>query len=91
MPKVYEGLFDYDNDGKMIPILAESYEMSGDGKTVTFNLRKGVKWHDGKPFTSADVQFTVMDVLKKCTHVGPTPSVKSLQLKHPMPTLQFSN
>ena len=40
MPKVYEGLFDYDNDGKMIPILAESYEMS-DGKTVRFNLRKG--------------------------------------------------
>ena len=71
MPKVYEGLFDYDNDGKMIPILAESYEMSADGKTVTFNLRKGVKWHDGKPFTSADVQFTVMDVLKKVHPRGP--------------------
>jgi peptide/nickel transport system substrate-binding protein len=65
MPKVYEGLFDYNNDGTMVPILAESYSASADGKTVTFNLRKGVKWHDGKPFTSADVQFTVMDVLKK--------------------------
>ena len=43
MPKVYEGLFDYDNDGKMVPILAESYDMSADGKTVTFKLRKGVK------------------------------------------------
>ena len=71
MPKVYEGLFDYDNDGKMIPILAESFDMSADGKTVTFNLRKGVKWHDGKPFTSADVQFTVMDVLKKVHPRGP--------------------
>jgi peptide/nickel transport system substrate-binding protein len=40
MPKVYEGLFDYDNDGKMVPMLAESYEMSADGKTVTFKLRK---------------------------------------------------
>ena len=49
MPKVYEGLFDYANDGSMVPILAESYDMSADGKTVTFNLRKGVKWHDGKP------------------------------------------
>ena len=71
MPKVYEGLFDYDNDGKMIPILAESYDMSGDGKTVTFNLRKGVTWHDGKPFTSADVKFTIMEVLKKVHPRGP--------------------
>ena len=71
MPKVYEGLFDYANDGSMVPILAESYDMSADGKTVTFNLRKGVKWHDGKPFTSADVQFTIMDVLKKVHPRGP--------------------
>jgi peptide/nickel transport system substrate-binding protein len=71
MPKVYEGLFDYDNDGKMVPILAESYDMSADGKTVTFMLRKGVTWHDGKPFTSADVKFTVMDVLKKVHPRGP--------------------
>jgi len=71
MPKVYEGLFDYNNDGSMVPILAESYKASADGKTVTFNLRKGVKWHDGKPFTSADVQFSVMEVLKKVHPRGP--------------------
>ncbi|MEK9798546.1 MAG: ABC transporter substrate-binding protein, partial [Alphaproteobacteria bacterium] len=71
MPKVYEGLFDYANDGSMVPILAESYDMSADGKTVTFKLRKGVKWHDGKPFTSADVQFTIMEVLKKVHPRGP--------------------
>jgi peptide/nickel transport system substrate-binding protein len=71
MPKVYEGLFDYDNDGQLVPILAESYDVSSDGKTVTFNLRKGVKWHDGKPFTSADVKFTIMNVLKKVHPRGP--------------------
>ena len=71
MPKVYEGLFDYDNDGKMIPLLAESYSMSADGKTVTFKLRKGVSWHDGKPFTSADVKFTILEVLKKVHPRGP--------------------
>ena len=70
-PKIYDGLFDYDNDGKMIPVLAESVDMSEDGKTVTFNLRKGVTWHDGEPFTSADVQFTIMDVLKKVHPRGP--------------------
>ncbi|NDA08585.1 MAG: ABC transporter substrate-binding protein, partial [Alphaproteobacteria bacterium] len=71
MPKVYEGLFDYDNDGKMVPMLAESYTMSADGKTVTFKLRKGVTWHDGKPFTSADVKFTILEVLKKVHPRGP--------------------
>ena len=70
-PKIYEGLFDYDNDGKIIPVLAESYDMSADGKTVTFKLRKGVTWHDGEPFTSEDVQFTIMDVLKKVHPRGP--------------------
>ena len=70
-PKIYEGLFDYDNDGNIIPVLAESYTMSADGKTVTFKLRKGVKWHDGEDFTSEDVQFTIMDVLKKVHPRGP--------------------
>ena len=71
MPKIYEGLFDYDNDGKMVPMLAESYDISADGKTVTFNLRKNVRWHDGKPFTSADVKFTILEVLKKVHPRGP--------------------
>ena len=70
-PKIYEGLFDYDNDGKIIYILAESHSVSSDGKTVTFKLRKGVKWHDGKSFTSDDVAFTVMNVLKKFHPRGP--------------------
>ena len=70
-PKIYEGLFDYANDGTMIPVLAESFDMSADGKTVTFKLRKGVKWHDGEAFTSEDVQFTIMEVLKKVHPRGP--------------------
>jgi peptide/nickel transport system substrate-binding protein len=55
----------------MVPMLAESYEMSADGKTVTFKLRKNVRWHDGKPFTSADVKFTILEVLKKVHPRGP--------------------
>ena len=70
-PKIYDGLFDYDNDLNMVPALAESVDVSEDGKTVTFNLRKGVTWHDGQPFTSADVQFTVMEVLTKVHPRGP--------------------
>ncbi len=70
-PKVYNGLLDYDLDLNTVPELAESYEISDDGLTVTFTLREGVKWHDGEPFTSADVQFSIMEVLKQFHPRGP--------------------
>ena len=63
--KVYEGLLEYDFNLRPIPGLAQSWTVSPDGKTITFKLQEGVKFHDGQPFTSADVKFTVLDVLKK--------------------------
>lgn len=47
-----------------IPGLAEAWEISEDGTTYTFHLVKDVKWHDGTPFTSADVKFN-MEVWKE--------------------------
>jgi len=55
---VYNGLVRYDKDLRFEGDLAESWEISEDNLTFTFHLRKGVKWHDGAPFTSADVLFT---------------------------------
>src|SRR5215471_13933145 len=54
----------YDPQGQaLIPELAERWEVSDGGKTLTFHLHKGVKWHDGMPFSSADVQYTVERIM----------------------------
>jgi peptide/nickel transport system substrate-binding protein len=55
---IFNGLTKYDKDIKITGDLAESWEVSPDGLQITFNLRRGVKWHDGAEFTSADVIFT---------------------------------
>jgi peptide/nickel transport system substrate-binding protein len=54
----YNGLVKYDKDIRIVGDLAESWEVSPDGLIITFHLRKGVKWHDGHPFTAEDVLFT---------------------------------
>lgn len=46
------------------PDLAREWKISEDGLTYTFYLQKGVKWHDGKPFTSADVKWTIEAIQK---------------------------
>ena len=47
----------------IIPELAHSWDISDGGKTITFHLHKGVKWHDGTPFSSADVQYTIERIM----------------------------
>jgi peptide/nickel transport system substrate-binding protein len=56
--QITEGLVRVGKDNMAEPELATSWTVSPDGKTLTFKLRDGVKWHDGQPFTSADVQYT---------------------------------
>ena len=54
----YEPLVRWSPDGsKVIPGIAKGWQVSPDGKSYTFFLRKGMKWSDGQPFTSADIVF----------------------------------
>jgi len=61
--KIYEGLISFTPKLEPRPELAESWAISPDGLTYTFNLRRGVTWHDGKPFTSADALFSFQKFL----------------------------
>ena len=55
----YLVMFDLRDPTKVVGDLAEKWELSPDGKTYTFSLVKGVKYHNGNPFTSADVKFSL--------------------------------
>ncbi|WP_025642654.1 ABC transporter substrate-binding protein [Schnuerera ultunensis] len=55
---IYENLVTLTPDLEFEPVLAEEWELSEDARSITFHLRKGVKWHDGEPFTAEDVKFT---------------------------------
>jgi peptide/nickel transport system substrate-binding protein len=60
---IFDSLVELDDRLNIRPLLAESWDVSKDGLTYTFKLKKGVKWHDGKPFTARDVAFTFYSVL----------------------------
>lgn len=56
---VYESLYKYGSDGSLVPVLAKSYDVSEDGKTYTFALREGVKFHTGEDFNADAVKWNV--------------------------------
>ena len=96
--KVTEGLLWYDNAMQPHPQLATAWTISPDELTYTFTLRQGVKWHDGRDFTSADVAASLA-ILKKLhprgrgtfAHVAevrtPDDHTVALQLDAPIPYL----
>lgn len=61
---VYETLVKRDNQTlEIIPLLADSWEISEDKLVYTFHIKKGVKWHDGVPFTAQDVLFSYNKIM----------------------------
>ncbi|HET9480513.1 MAG TPA: ABC transporter substrate-binding protein, partial [Candidatus Polarisedimenticolia bacterium] len=64
---VADSLIDFDAHFRFVPRLAESFDVSPDGLAVTFRLRDGVQWHDGRPFTARDV----LDTVDRIRHLDP--------------------
>jgi peptide/nickel transport system substrate-binding protein len=66
MDFIYEPLviFNAEDGGKPVFRLATSYKFSDDMKSITYELRPGVKWSDGQPLTSADMKYTIDLMLK---------------------------
>lgn len=59
---IYSGLMSYDKEGKIINDLTEKYQISDDGKTYTFELKKNLFWQDGVPLTVDDVIYTIKTI-----------------------------
>ena len=62
---IFSSLVGHDEQMKVVPDLAESWD-TPDPVTYVFHLRHGVKFHDGRPLTSADVKYTFDSILFWC-------------------------
>jgi peptide/nickel transport system substrate-binding protein len=92
-----EPLYKLNHKSELVPNLATSYKESGGGLTWTFQLRKGVKFSNGKPLTSADVAFSIETARQSLYFASfyerinevqaPSPSTVIMKLKEPAPAL----
>lgn len=83
---IFNGLVKYDRDLNIVGDLAESWDISKDGLVITFRLRKGVRWHDGQPFTAEDVLFTyrlTIDPKTPTAYAGDFLKVKKAEVLDP--------
>ncbi len=76
---LYNGLVTRDKDLNFIGELAESWTFSQDCRDLTFKLRPNAKWHDGHPFTSADVMFTYETMINPKTPTAYRESFKMVE------------
>lgn len=64
---IFNSLLKYDTDGSLVGDLASSWSVDKTKKVYTINLRDNVTWHDGEPFTAADVVYTIMTIQDETT------------------------
>jgi peptide/nickel transport system substrate-binding protein len=74
---IYEGLVKLDQDGNLVPAVAETYKISPDGMVYTFTLRDGVKFHNGEPVTAEDIVYSIKRSAGLLEPVDPTVLVET--------------
>ena len=67
---LFEGLIGWDKEQKPSGQLAVSWSIAKNKRSITMNLRRNVKWHDGKPFTSKDVAFTIKAMTSRRSQIS---------------------
>ena len=83
---MYENLLTRDAKGELAPMLAERWKVADGGRTWTFQLRKGIKFHNGDPFTAEDVRFTFTSLAKEGSANSLAPEfrlIKSIEVEDP--------
>ena len=83
---IFSGLTKYNGSRHIVGDLASSWDVSADGKTYTFHLRKNALWHDNVPVTSDDVLFTIAAIQNPDTRSPLASSWKSVQVTAPNPS-----
>ena len=89
---VFEGLVRFDRNGEIVPALATSWTVSEDGLTVTFEVRRGVVFHDGTPLTLGDIvaKFErAMDPDSGHTHAAYYEAIESVEADEEAHTVTF--
>ncbi len=81
MELIYDTLIDYDANEKLAPGIAESWKFSGDGLSLTFNIRSNAKFSDGSPITPADVVFSLKRAVASATMKAVYASVTGVEAK----------
>jgi peptide/nickel transport system substrate-binding protein len=76
---IYGTLTELDEKLNVVPGLAESWQVSDDGMTITLTLRAGVKFHNGKDFSSADVKFSIDKIREEATGAVAASNLVSVQ------------
>lgn len=83
--KLFDGLLSYDNQRQPVPRLATDWHVSADGLVYTFNLRAGVTWHDGQPFSADDVAFSLQNIWRTFNSRGITTFAPVNKVETPTP------